>query len=66
MFIHRNRIEDVDETIRIDYNSNGIPTELIVAKNRNGPTGICDFVFKPRITKFFEIERMNDNLGGKA
>jgi replicative DNA helicase len=66
MFIHRNRIEDVDETIRLEYNSNGIPTELIVAKNRNGPTGICDLVFKPRITKFYEIELMNDKLGGKA
>lgn len=49
LFIHRERTEDVEPE-----KQNEIDTELIVAKNRNGPTGICPLVYKPRLTKFFD------------
>ena len=49
LFIHRERTEDVPPEKRAE-----IDTELIVAKNRNGPTGVCPLVYKPRLTKFFD------------
>jgi replicative DNA helicase len=33
-------------------NTEGVPTELIVAKQRNGPTGTIDIVFLKKYTKF--------------
>jgi len=44
MFLHRDK-ECTDDKI---------PTELIVAKNRNGPTGVCNLIYIPRLTKFIE------------
>lgn len=55
-FIHRGRLEDMQDEERRECESNGIPTELIVAKNRNGPTGIANLVFHPRLTKFTDTK----------
>lgn len=46
MFLHRERADDPTQ--------DNIPTELIVAKQRNGPTGICNLIYKPRLTKFVD------------
>ncbi len=48
MFLHRDRLSDSkdgDQPAAID-------TELIIAKQRNGPTGTVDIVFLPSYTKF--------------
>jgi replicative DNA helicase len=51
MFIHRD--DDEDETDRGGYGSRGaVPVELIVAKQRNGPTGTLDLVFLSEFTRF--------------
>ncbi|PIW01629.1 MAG: replicative DNA helicase, partial [Deltaproteobacteria bacterium CG17_big_fil_post_rev_8_21_14_2_50_51_6] len=31
--------------------------ELIVAKNRNGPTGRAELLYLPELTRFFNAER---------
>ena len=47
MFIHRDRVQTVDgETPPV------IDTELILAKQRNGPTGSVKIAFLPSYTKF--------------
>jgi replicative DNA helicase len=55
-FIHRERLEDMEKEQREECERDGIPTELIVAKNRNGPTGIAQLVFHPRLTKFTDTK----------
>jgi len=51
MFIHRD--DDEDETDRGGYGSRGaVPVELIVAKQRNGPTGTLDLIFLSEFTRF--------------
>lgn len=54
MFLHRER-----ETERktSDERSKSIPTELIIAKQRNGPVGTVDIVFLPSYTKFESLSR---------
>lgn len=60
-FIHRERLEDMQDDQRAECERDGIPTELIVAKNRNGPTGVASLLFHPRITKFTDTKvRMNE------
>ena len=59
MFIHRERQKKQDN----DDGSNpkdilGIPTKLIVAKQRNGPIGDVELVFLPQFTRF-ETEDKN-------
>lgn len=44
IFLHRER----------DDKSTSIPTEVIVAKNRNGPIGEVELLYQPRLTKFIE------------
>jgi replicative DNA helicase len=48
MFLHRPRAgtEETGERPTV------IPTDLIVAKNRNGPIGTAKLIFIPNITKF--------------
>lgn len=48
MFLHREREEGDGD----------VPTELIVAKNRNGPIGTAKLIYKSRLTKFI------DDIGG--
>jgi len=54
MFLHRER-----ETERkgSEERSKAIPTELIIAKQRNGPVGTVDIVFLPSYTKFESMTR---------
>ena len=35
----------------------GVPTELIIEKQRNGPTGMIDLMFKKNYTRFVPMER---------
>ncbi len=46
MFLHRERAETKDD------NTDGIATELILAKQRNGPIGTVDLLFQPQFTTF--------------
>ena len=46
MFLHRERLNSKDT------GEQGIDTELIVAKQRNGPIGDIDIVFLPRFAQF--------------
>jgi replicative DNA helicase len=57
MFIHRERTETMAEKDgqRIDKNA-PIPSEIIVGKNRNGPTGTADMLFFPDITRFGNLQ----------
>ncbi|GAB6091362.1 replicative DNA helicase [Spirochaeta dissipatitropha] len=50
MFLHRER----DETREGDDGDQVIPTELIIAKQRNGPVGTVQIAFKPKYAKFEE------------
>jgi replicative DNA helicase len=54
MFIHRESDDDEDEGgTRRGYGDRGaVPVELIVAKQRNGPTGTIDLVFLSEYTRF--------------
>lgn len=56
MFLHRERLPSVKDGKPVD----SIDTQLIVAKQRNGPTGIVNIVFLPAYTKF-ENAAKNDS-----
>ena len=47
IFLHRERESD----------GSNIPTQVIVAKNRNGATGRCDVLFMKQQTKFVGLQR---------
>ena len=52
MFLHRERSpENKGDTI---------PTELIVAKQRNGPVGSVDITFIPHFTKFENVSHQKE------
>jgi replicative DNA helicase len=53
IFIHRQRVEDMSDDEKTKYSAR-IPSELIVAKNRNGPTGVANMLYLPNITKFVD------------
>lgn len=53
MFLHRERETDG----RGDERAKSIETELIVAKQRNGPIGTVTIGFLPEFTKFVELAR---------
>jgi replicative DNA helicase len=38
-------------------NIEGVPTELIIAKQRNGPVGIIDLMLQAKYTRFVPVER---------
>lgn len=50
LFLHRERIVDRDEDAH--ENSSVVRTELIVAKQRNGPTDTVNVAFIPNFTRF--------------
>jgi replicative DNA helicase len=55
LFLHRDRDSDKKTG---DSDPGGVTkTELIIAKNRNGPVGIVDIVFVPRFAKFMDLSR---------
>ena len=53
LFLHRDR--EINKTA--DQRSEQIETELIVAKQRNGPIGKANVWFKPSFAKFVNMER---------
>ncbi|MFP3041935.1 replicative DNA helicase [Treponema primitia] len=55
MFLHRERESDKKSNER--ENSDIAHTELIIAKQRNGPVGTVEIVFLPRFTKFAPMTR---------
>lgn len=54
MFLHRER----ESEKKADERSKAVSTELIIAKQRNGPVGTVDIVFLPSYTKFAPLSRM--------
>jgi len=59
MFLHRkppakDKKGSEDEPIT---NVEGIPTELIIAKQRNGPVGIIDLMLQAKYTRFVPVEK---------
>jgi replicative DNA helicase len=52
MFLHRERIVDRKSQ---ENETDGIETEVIVAKQRNGPTDIVKLLFKQHYTKFVSM-----------
>jgi replicative DNA helicase len=53
LFLHRDRELQRSQEDR----ALPIPTELIVAKQRNGPTGIANLLFLPAYTRFESVEK---------
>ena len=53
IFLHRER--DSDQKIEEQENKEGSTTHLILAKQRNGPVGTIDILFKSRFTKFVSL-----------
>jgi replicative DNA helicase len=59
MFLHRkppakDKKGGEDEPVT---NIEGIPTELIIAKQRNGPVGIIDLMLQAKYTRFVPVEK---------
>jgi len=50
VLLHRDR--DAQKNMTDDGRRRGIPSELIVEKNRFGPTGLCEVIFFPQYTLF--------------
>jgi replicative DNA helicase len=56
MFLHREREQDKKSPPPGQY-TEGIKTELIIAKQRNGPVGTVEIVFLPKYTQFAPLTR---------
>ena len=54
--LHRDREEQLDR----EKAARGVAAELIVAKNRNGETGLAQLVFRPVYTRFESRSRIAD------
>jgi replicative DNA helicase len=53
MFLHRKRDSDKNaEERQQDEKEGGKKTELILSKQRNGPTGLIELIFRSQFTKF--------------
>jgi replicative DNA helicase len=57
MFLHRDR--EPDKKNSPSPYAEGIKTELIIAKQRNGPVGTVEIVFLPKYTQFAPLTRNN-------
>jgi replicative DNA helicase len=55
IFLHRDRGTEMDN----QEQPNVITTELILAKQRNGPVGMLEIAFIPKYTKFESLSREN-------
>ncbi|MDR2499794.1 MAG: replicative DNA helicase [Treponema sp.] len=54
IFLHREReLKNPEE----DHSGGTIPTDLIIAKQRNGPVGTIKIVFHPKYAKFMPLSR---------
>ena len=61
MLLHRERELDRDQNQPPEQeNGEGIESKLIIAKNRNGETGIVNLSFKPEWTRFFDCTYVSD------
>lgn len=60
MILHRER-EAQQEADPADIARNGVESELIIAKHRNGETGIIELVFFPAYTLFQDKSRISDD-----
>ena len=49
-----------DEESEIGYNPDGVPINLLIAKQRNGPTGDVKFTFLKPYTRFESAARVSD------
>jgi len=58
--LNRLREQDDEETATLAREGKGIPSRLVIAKNRNGPTGTAELLFFPQWTKFDDPERICD------
>ena len=62
MLLHREREIDRDSgQSTAQDTSDGIESKLIIAKNRNGETGIVNLSFKPEWTRFFDATYVSDS-----
>jgi len=50
--LHRERQTDSVEVAQAVADGKGVETELIIAKNRDGATGVVDLLFFPQFTRF--------------
>jgi len=50
--LHRERQTDSVEVAQAVADGKGIASELIIAKNRDGATGVVDLLFFPQFTRF--------------
>jgi replicative DNA helicase len=57
MFLHRERELDKNAPPAADADPGVIPTDLIIAKQRNGPVGTVKIAFHPRFAKFASLSR---------
>lgn len=60
MLLHRER-EAQQEADPAEIARNGVESELIIAKHRNGETGIIELVFFPAYTLFQDKSRISDD-----
>ncbi|OVE82496.1 replicative DNA helicase [bacterium M21] len=58
--LHRDRETDSEEAKQRVMEGKGIESSLIIAKNRNGATGIVDLIFYPPWTLFDTPDRIDD------
>jgi len=56
--LHRDRDVETDQGVHIDE---GMDAELIIAKNRNGPTGLVPLTFIPAWTRFESRARVHNS-----
>lgn len=57
-FLHRDRDEQSENSP--DAKIKGLPSQLIIGKNRNGETGKVDLLFFPHLMRFQNKARMDD------
>jgi replicative DNA helicase len=57
MFLHRDRPTDKKPQDQTKIQEEGLKTELIIAKQRNGAVGKIDLTFLPQYTKFVPFTR---------
>jgi replicative DNA helicase len=62
MILHRDRGKQIEED-QAKIEAEGMVTELIVAKNRNGETGIVELKFMPQYTKFIDNDPASGFVG---
>ncbi len=62
MILHRDRVKQIEED-QAKIEAEGMVTEVLVAKNRNGETGIVELKFIPQYTKFVDNDPASNFAG---